>query len=148
MPTVFGVMYAPNDAQGPWYGGGIEAVTAWSDNSPAFGPSQGKIRFGVAILTSQEMDAGAMVMYRGGVQVSFERNASRTFGIPYFNFDIGGLWTNATGSRAFVDGGVGVYLLHRRGLILDLEINGVLPFRRPMELGGVRMQLALSFSLW
>ena len=148
LPTVFGVMYAPNEAQGPWYGGGIEAVTAWSDNSPSFGPGQGKLRFGAAVLTSAQMDAGTMVMYRGGAQVSLERNASRGFLIPYFNFDIGGLWTKATESRAFVDGGFGVYILHRRSIIIDLEIDGVLPFRRPSELGGFRTQLAMSFALW
>lgn len=27
LPTAFGVFYAPSDAGGPWYGGGIEAVT-------------------------------------------------------------------------------------------------------------------------
>jgi hypothetical protein len=148
LPTVFGVMYAPSDAQGPWYGGGLEAVMAWSDNSPAFGPSQGKLRFGAAALRSGEMDSGTMVMYRGGVQVSLERNASRTFLIPYFNVDIGGLWQTKQGSRAFVDGGFGVYLLHRRGVIIDLEVDGLLPFRRPGELGGLRSQLAVSFALW
>ena len=148
LPTAFAVMYAPNDAQGPWYGGGLEAVTAWSDNSPAFGPSHGKLRFGAAVLRSSEMDAGTMVMYRGGAQVSFERNASRDFLIPYFAVDLGGLWSSATGSRAFVDGGVGVYILHRRSLIVDLEVAGLLPFRDPSRLGGARTQLAVSFALW
>jgi hypothetical protein len=148
LPTAFAAMYAPADAQGPWYGGGLEAVTAWSDNSPAFGPSQGKFRFGAGVLRSTEMDAGTMVMYRGGAQVSFERNASRQFLIPYFAVDIGGLWTKATGSRGFVDGGLGLYVLHRRSLIVDLEVSGVVPFRDPSALGGVRTQLAVSFALW
>lgn len=148
LPTAFAVFYAPGDAQGSWYGGGIEAATAWSDNSPAFGPSQGKLRFGAGVLKSTEMDAGAMVMYRGGAEVSFERNASREFLIPYFAVDVGGLWTKATGSRAFVDGGVGVYVLHRRSVIVDLEVGGLLPFRDPSTLGGLRTQLAVSFALW
>ena len=148
LPTAFAVMYMPADALGPWYGGGLEAVTAWSDNSPAFGPSQGKFRFGAAALRSSEMDAGTMVMYRGGAEVSFERNASREFLIPYFALDIGGLWTKATGSRAFLDGGLGVYVVHRRSVIVDLEVGGVLPFRDPSTLGGLRTQLAVSFALW
>ena len=123
-------------------------MTAWSDNSPAFGPSQGKLRLGAAVLGSQEMGTSAMVMYRGGAQVSIERNASRQFLIPYFNVDLGGLWSRATGSRLFVDGGLGVYLLHRRSAIIDLEIDGLLPFRDPGELGGLRAQLAVSFALW
>jgi hypothetical protein len=148
LPTAFGVMYAPSDAGGPWYGGGLEAVTAWSDNSPAFGPSHGKIRFGAAVLKSSEMSSATMVMYRGGTQVSIERNASRSFLIPYFTLNGGGLWNADLGSRFFVDGGVGAYILHRRSVIVDLEIVGVLPFRRPGELGGVRTQLAVSFALW
>ncbi|MDB4953784.1 MAG: hypothetical protein JWO36_1353 [Myxococcales bacterium] len=152
LPTAFGVMYAPNDASGPWYGGGFEAtLLAWSDNSQAFGPSQGRLRFDIGVLKSSGsalMDPGTMAMYRGGVQVSLERNASRRWLIPYFNGDVGGLWTRATGSRAFVDGGFGVYVLHVRSAIIDLEVDGILPFSDPSKLGGVRAQLALSFALW
>jgi hypothetical protein len=149
LPTAFGVVYAPNNGGGPWYGGGLEAVLlAWSDNSAAFGPSQGRLRFDIGALGSGTMATGTMVMYRGGAQVSLERNASRDWLIPYFNVDIGGLWTRATGSRAFVDGGFGVYVLHRRSTIVDVEVDGLLPFRDPSELGGLRSQLAVSFALW
>jgi hypothetical protein len=148
LPTVFAAVYAPNDASGPWYGGGIEAVTAWSDNTPAFGPSHGKLRLGIGALTSQTMGAGTMVMYRGGAQVSFERNASRSWLIPYFGADVGGLWTSDTRQRGFVDGGLGLYVLHRRSAIIDLEVDGVLPFSDPSKLGGLRGQLAVSFALW
>jgi hypothetical protein len=94
------------------------------------------------------MTTGGMAMYRGGVQLAFERNASRTFGIPYFAADLGGLWSDATGRRWYVDGGVGLYLVHRRNVIVDLEVTGVLPFRDPGTLGGVRSRLGLSFALW
>jgi hypothetical protein len=148
LPTAFAMLYAPNDGSGPWYGAGLEAALAWSDNTPAYGPSQGKVRFDVGVLHSSTMGTGTMVMYRGGAQVSFERNASRAWLIPYFDLDAGGLWTDATGSRAFIDGGVGVYVLHRRSLIVDLEVDGLVPFSDPGKLGGVRSQLAVSFALW
>jgi hypothetical protein len=120
LPTAYAGMYAPSD--GPmFYGGGVEAVLlAWSDNSQAFGPSQG----------------------------AFERNASRAYGIPYFAADLGGLWSEATGRRWFVDAGIGVYVIHRRGFVLDVEVTGVLPFQDPDQLGGVTSRLALSFALW
>ena len=149
LPTAIGVAYAPHDAQGPWYGGGLEAtLLAWSDNTPAFGPSQGRLRFDIAALRSTEMDAGTMAMYRGGAQVSIERNASRKWLIPYFNADLGGLWTKATGSRIFADGGLGLYVLYARAAIVSLEVDGVLPFSNPSRLGGVRGELAVSFALW
>ena len=91
---------------------------------------------------------GAMAMYRVGAQVSFERNASRAWGIPYFDADVGGLWTGTTGSRLFADGGVGVYVYARRGTIVDVEVDGLLPFSNPSQLGGARAQLAVSYALW
>jgi hypothetical protein len=148
MPSAFGMVYAPNDAAGPWYGGGLEAATVWSDNSQEFGPSHGKLRFDLGALRSTTSGAGTMVMYRGGAQVSFERNPSRQWLIPYFDFDVGGLWTKASGSHLFGDGGVGVYLAHRRTLVVDVELDGLLPFSGVDQLGGVRAQLSASFALW
>lgn len=148
LPTAFAAVYAPHGIDGTYYGGGLEAVLlAWSDNSSAFGPSQGRLRLDVAYLTSSAMSAG-MAMYRGGAQVAFERNASRAFAIPYFAADIGGLWSDATGRRWYVDGGVGVYLVYLRSAIVDLEVTGVLPFREPGKLGGVASRLGVSFALW
>jgi len=148
LPTIYATYYAPNDASGPWFGGGLEVVAAWSDNTPAFGPSQGKLRFDIGGLRSSTAGTGTMVMYRGGAQVSIERNASRSWLVPYFDVDVGGLWTTATGSRAFMDGGLGVYLWHQRSVIVDLEADGLLPFSDPGKLGGLHVQLAASFALW
>ncbi len=148
MPTAYGAVYAPREG-GAFFGGGLEAILlAWSDNSPAYGPSQGRVRFDIGVLRDTEMAASTMVMYRTGAQVAFERNASRAFGIPYFALDVGGLWSEATGRRWFVDGGLGVYLVHRRSVIVDAEVTGVLPFSDPDQLGGIRGRLALSFALW
>src|SRR5688572_16114851 len=108
LPTVYGGMYIPREG-GTYFGGGVEAVLlAWSDNSAAFGPSQGRIRADVGILTGDEMSLGNLVMWRAGAQVAFERNASRAWLIPYFAADVGGLWSEATGRRWFVDAGLGV----------------------------------------
>lgn len=148
LPTVYGAFYAPSEGSA-FAGGGLEAVLlAWSDNSPAFGPSQGRIRFDIGVMQGLEMDAGTMVMYRTGAQVAFERNASRAYAIPYFAADLGGLWSDATGRRWFVDGGLGMYVVHRRSFILDIEATGLLPFKDPKTLGGVTGRLALSFALW
>jgi hypothetical protein len=149
LPTAFGTVYAPHGMPGTFYGGGLEAVLlAWSDNSSAYGPSQGRLRIDVAYLTSSAMDTGGIAMYRGGAQLAFERNASRSWAIPYFAADIGGLWSDATGRRWYVDGGVGLYLVHLRSAIVDLEVTGVLPFREPGVLGGVSSRLGMSFALW
>jgi hypothetical protein len=146
LPTVYGGVYAPLEGSA-FVGGGIEAILlAWSDNSPAYGPSQGRVRFDIGALAG--VDAGTLVMYRIGAQVAFERNASRAYAIPYFAADFGGLWSDATGRRWFVDGGLGLYVIHHRSLIVDAEVTGLVPFKDPDALGGVTARLAVSFALW
>jgi hypothetical protein len=148
LPTLYATFFKPNEGS-DYYGGGLEAILlAWSDNSEAFGPSQGRVRFDIGALDGIDMDAGPLAMYRIGAQVSFERNASRAYLIPYFAADVGGLWSDATGRRWFVDGGLGVYLVHGRSMIVDLEVTGVLPFRDPGQLGGVSSRLGVSYALW
>ncbi len=149
LPTMFVAAYRPGDDSGWWTGAGVEAsLLAWSDSSPAFGPSHGALRLDIGVLGSSQAGRGAMVIYRAGGEVSFERNPGRRFLIPYFALDLGGLWTRATGSRLLADAGLGVYLVHRRGLVVALEADAVLPFRDPGELGGVRAQLTGSVALW
>jgi hypothetical protein len=149
LPTAFAAMYAPHGLGSQFYGAGLEVVLlAWSDNSEAYGPSQGRVRFDISYLTGSAMGAGAMVMYRGGAQLAFERNASRAYGIPYFAVDLGGLWNENTSRRWYADGGVGIYVVHRRNVIVDLEVTGILPFSDPQTLGGVAARLGLSFALW
>ena len=145
VPTAIGAIYAPQE--GPtFFGGGFEAIwIAWSDNSEAFGPSQGRIRSDFRYLRG---DDTPLVMARTGAQVAFERNASRAYGIPYFATDIGFLWSEATGRRWYVDAGVGIYLVHTRSFIIDAEVTGLLPFKDPDVLGGVTSRIAVSFSLW
>jgi hypothetical protein len=146
-PTVYGGLYAPREG-GTFFGGGLEVILmSWSDNSEAFGPSQGRVRIDVGLFEGT-MDAGSLVMYRMGTQLAFERNASRDYLIPYFAGDFGGLWTEATGRRWFADAGLGLYLLYRRNVVIDVEVTGVLPFREPERLAGITSRLGLSFSLW
>jgi hypothetical protein len=149
LPTAFGAVYAPRDLGGTWYGGGVElALLTWSDSSDAFGPSHGRLRLDIGALSSSQDGAGTMAMYRGGAQVSIERNAARPWLVPYVAGDVGGLWTDATGRRWFVDAGLGVYLVHRRAFVVDLEGVYLLPFSHPGEASGFRTELALSFALW
>jgi hypothetical protein len=151
LPTVFGAVYAPRGVGSTYVGAGAEAVLlAWSDNSPAFGPSQGRVRFDIGILDSlgDEPSFGTMVQYRLGAQVSFERNASRKFMIPAFVFDVGGLFTASTRTRWFADAGLAIYIWQQRSVSVDLEAVYVIPFKDVDVLAGVRTRLGLSVALW
>jgi hypothetical protein len=148
LPSVHAATYAPGDAMGTWFGGGLELVLfAWSDSSPAFGPSHGKVRFDAGLLRGDE-GAGTMVMYRGGAAVSLEGNPGRRWLIPYVAADVGGLHTSGLGTRGFVDGALGLYVWHQRAFIVDLEGAWVLPFSDAELLAGPRVQLSLTLALW
>lgn len=147
LPTAFAGVYLPRGEGGTWLGGGLEAALfTWSDNSPSFGPSQGKLRFDLGVYRSTEEGHGTLTSYRGGAQVSFERNAARGALIPYFTTNLGGMVHS--GHHGFVDGGAGVYLLHRRSAILDLEATYQVPFSGSEDFAGLRVRLAASFALW
>jgi hypothetical protein len=152
MPTVFGAAYfaGMDDVTTEWAGGGAELVLlTWATNSPTFGPSHGRVRMDVGLFRSLgDDDAQTLVMYRAGAAVSFERNASRRLFVPYFLADLGGIWTDALGTNAFVDGGIGIYLYYGRSIIFDVEGSWVLPLSEADALGGPQLRASLSFSLW
>jgi hypothetical protein len=149
IPSVVGAVYVPGDALGTWLGGGVQLVLfAWNDNSDKFGPGQGKIYFDIALLSSSEEALGKMIQYRGGINVSFEKNASRSWLIPYFGLAAGGMHEATIERHGFVDGVLGVHALYKRGLAIDLEGGYLFPFSDADALAGIRGQLAISFALW
>lgn len=149
VPTVIGIGYFPGGAMGSWYGGGVEVVgLTWGDSSPAFGPSHGKLRFDVGLLRSTTDGAGTMVQYRGGVQVSFEKNPSRSWLIPYFSVDLGALWVRGPGTEAFTGAGAGAYLYYSARLVVDVGGGWILPFSDVELLHGPTAHAAVSVALW
>jgi hypothetical protein len=150
VPTVQGLAYVPlGKGVGPFYGGGVEAVLfTWSNNADTFGPSQGKVRLDVGGLASSRDEQGAMVLYRGGAVVSFERNAGRSWMIPYFAADVGGMHARGVGGRVFADASLGLYLLYTRNVMIDAEGSFVFPLSGFERFAGPKATLTASFSLW
>jgi hypothetical protein len=149
LPTAIGTAYFPGGMLGSWYGAGLEVVgLTWGDSSPAFGPSHGKLRFDISLLRSSEDGLGTMVLYRGGAEVSFEKNPSRSWLIPYFSADVGGLWVRGPDSEGHVDGGVGIYLYYSSRLVVDVGAAWLIPFNDADLLSGPTAQAAVSVALW
>lgn len=151
LPSVAGVAYFPRSGGlGPWIGAGGEVVLfTWSNNSEAFGPGHGKLKFDFEGLASTATGSPpAMIMYRGGVDLAFERNASRSYLIPYFGVSLGGLSQSTLGGTGFVDGELGLYLLYTKRVMIDAEGAFLFPFRSFDTYAGPKTQLTLSVNLW
>ncbi len=150
MPGVIGLAYWPADTgRGPWLGAGVQvAPLLWSRNTNKFGPGQGKILFDVGLLGSDEDATGKMLLYRFGAQLSFERNASRVFGIPFFGFFMGGMNEASLDHQSFVETTFGVHALYLKNAIVTLEGGYLFPFDRVDDLAGWRATLAVNVTLW
>jgi hypothetical protein len=148
MPSVSGAGYAPNGNLGAYWGAGIEAdLFSWSHNNPAFGPSQGKVRFNVDYLKGSREGKNAL-FYDVGMIVSFEGNSSRRYLIPYYGVGFGGLTETDYGTRLAVDGSLGAFLVYTRPFVLTAEGSYFVPFTQVENLRGVMARAAASFALW
>jgi hypothetical protein len=151
MPGAIGVAYFPrSDAAGTWLGAGVQiAPILWSHNTEKFGPGQGKLVFDIALLDDTEDEAGNLLVYRFGGQLSFERNASRTLFIPFFGVFFGGLHQDAMDDDVGTfEASVGLHALFYKNIVLTLEGGYVFPFSRVDDLAGYKTTLALNFTMW
>lgn len=148
MPGLVGLAYFPKDAGGSWFGGGVEiAPFVWSHNSERFGPGQGRLVFDIGLLDSGDTD-GSLLLYRAGLQLSFERNASRTLGIPFFGASFGRLVHAGLDDAAFFEGTLGAHLLFYKNITVTLEGGYLFPFSDVDQLAGWRSTLAANFTMW
>jgi hypothetical protein len=148
MPSAVGTAFFPSDAGGPFYGGGVEiALLSWASNTDTFGPSHGRVRASFAYLDAPGSDR-RMLLYRFGAVVSFEGNASRRFLIPYYGASFGALWETQLGNRAVADASLGLFLVHTRDFVLDVDGGYVFPLTAVDKLIGPRAQLTAAFALW
>lgn len=150
VPSIGGVAYFPKNSElGPMLGVGAELLLlTWSNSSESFGPAQGKIRVGFSELWSTKTSSEKMILYRGGVVVSFEKNPKRNFLIPFFAGDFGGVHASDIGGHAFADAGLGFYILYLRGFMLDAEGSYLFPFSRVDDLAGPKAHLTASVAFW
>lgn len=150
MPGVAGFGYLPgDDAMGPWLGGGLRiAAYTWSDNSAAFGPSQGKIFLDLGLLGSGEDDTGRMSLFRSGINLSFEGNASRDWLIPYYGVAMGRVAERNLAVHWFAEAVLGVHALYRPSFHIDIEGGYALPFSDVDTMAAPTVQVAMSMTLW
>jgi hypothetical protein len=148
MPGATGVFFQPGRSHAPFFGAGATiAPYQWSRNNDHFGPSQGSVYFGVAMLGS-EKTSGVMTLYELGATASFERNSSRRWLIPYFGATVGGMTQSHIGTAAYVYPLGGMHFYWHRNLMIDGEGGYHFPFAEVDQTRGPRAQLTARFSLW
>jgi hypothetical protein len=148
MPGVQGVFFQPKGASKPFFGGGVQmAPYHWSHNNDHFGPSQGATFFEASLLESQGQP-GALAIYDVGFSLSFERNASRRYLIPYFGASLGGTIHQKLPNTSFAYPFGGLHLFWHHNLIVNAEGGYHFPFASVDAMRGPRAQVVARFSMW
>jgi len=148
MPGVQALVYAPRGVADPFVGGGVQiAPFHWSHNNDRFGPSQGAVFIEASLLESRSSDA-TLALYDVGFSLSFERNSSRRFMIPYFGTSFGGTIHSELPSAPFAYPFGGLHLYWHQNLIANVEGGYHFPFASVDELRGPRAQVTIRFSMW
>ena len=149
MPGAQAVLFVPN-APGaePFVGAGVQiAPLLWTHNSESFGPGQGALFAQVSLLSSAGSNA-TMGLFEVGTTLTFEKNASRRWMIPYFGLSIGGLVHDGLPNAAFTHALAGMHVFWHHNLIVDLQGGYHFPFGHLDMVSGPRAQATVRFSMW
>jgi hypothetical protein len=151
MPGVGYALYQPNlnDTLGLFSGIVVEyllyAKVGQNDNP---GPSHVRLYSKLNILQSDKKKISPVFLYALGLDLSLEKNPKRTFLIPYFGLEVGGLSQKQYGSSLIFYPTVGLHLLSRRNVFINLHGGYIYPISNFETLRGWSVLAGLNFALW
>jgi hypothetical protein len=151
-PGVLGRVFVPRDRDlGTFVGGGVVlGLLDWSTPRDTAGPGLGRVDLEV-VVSSQTGPSSAPKtawVWGLGAALSFEKNPSRRFLVPYYAVHFGGQQIANLGHRLFVDGRLGLYLVHVGAFSLDASGGYLVPFTDASTRAGVSGNVAATIGWW
>jgi hypothetical protein len=149
MPALQATFFAPSAMdERPFVGAGVALVPVrWSHNNDRFGPSQGAMFLQASLLRSTASDS-TLALFDVGYTLSFERNSSRRWLIPYFGGTLGRMTHADLPDSTYTYQFLGVHLFWHENLVVSAEGGYQFPFSNVDEVRGPRAQLSAGFSMW
>lgn len=145
-------LFAPRDRDlGTFVGGGVVlGLLDWSTPRDTAGPGLGRVDLEALVLTQTGPSTAPKTawVWDLGATLSFEKNPSRRFLVPYYAVHLGGQQVAGLGHRMFVDGRLGLYLVHVGAFSLDASGGYLLPFTDAASRAGVRAALSATIGWW
>jgi hypothetical protein len=98
----------------------------------------------------QSTEDGVPVLfgYAGGFSLSFERNPARSFLVPFYALEVGGLVHDEIGHPLELSPGLGLHVFARRGFFATLAGGYRLLPTRMENLAGWHVSLLVEVGLW
>jgi hypothetical protein len=89
-----------------------------------------------------------MYVYSAGVQMSIEKNPRRTFLIPFFGTEIGGISQKQLGTALTLFPTLGIHLLANKNIYFNVYAGYMYPVKKYDYLSGYSLQASINFAMW
>lgn len=151
MPGVSYTYYQPKmtDSLGDYSGVTVEYLIygkVGQNNNP--GPSHVRVYAKLNLLNNKLNDISPMFMYSIGVDLSIEKNPKRSYLIPYFGLEFGGMSQKQLGSSIQFTPTLGLHLLSKKNIYINLHGGYVYPMSNFEISQGWIGQVGVNFALW
>lgn len=151
MPGAGYTYYMPkaNDSLGSFGGLAIEYLiygNVEQNDNP--GPSHVRFYGKLNLQNSSKEGMGQLFWYGFGFDLSIEKNPKRTFLIPYFGLEAGGISNKNMGTTGHFTPFVGLHVLSTNNLFINLHAGQVYTSKNIDLMQGYFFQGTVNFSLW
>ncbi len=144
-------VYVPRgrDAVGALHGASLEILMgAWIHENENRGPSHGRIYVNVELLESTKADVPILFAYALGFSLSLERNPQRSWLVPAYGADIGGLSHDELGARFQSTPYLALHFYSSPNLFVTARAGYRLVPADLERLGGAHYGLTADLSVW
>src|SRR5690606_5926495 len=118
----------------------------WIHRNDNEGPSHGRLYVNAEVLDAVDADLPLMFTYAAGLSLSFERNPQRTWLVPFYGVEAGGMIHRELGAHFQATPYLGLHLYASPHVFIGVRTGYRLVPRRIDELAGIHTGLNLSFS--
>jgi hypothetical protein len=151
MPGLAYTYYQPKSTDSIGYFSGLTVeylIYAKVEQNDGRGPSHVRWYSKLNILKSSKSDINSMFMYTLGLDLSLEKNPKRSYLIPYFGLEFGGMSQKQFGSTIQFTPTLGIHLLAKKNIFINVHGGYVYPVSNFETLQGWFGQAGLNFALW
>jgi hypothetical protein len=144
-------LYLPADAEtyGEFHGVDLQlSLVSWIHRNDNRGPSHGRLYLNGEVLHSTNEGTSQAFLYSLGVTLSLERNPQRSWLIPHYGFEFGGLSQSEMGGAFQASFFGGLHIWSSRNLFVNLEAGYLLVPDDMDNLAGFHGGGNVEFSLW
>ncbi len=112
------------------------------------GPSHGRISLKADLLFPSAAPNDVVLVYSASLALSLERNPQRSFLLPIFAVDVGGLHQKQIGDVFQVTPQLGLHLWQSRNIFVTASAGYLLALPQTERLHGPRFSLGGNFTFW